>query len=594
MDTAADSPSSTYATPTAESEASTPEFNGAFFPSNTNRNKTFFPPSSIEGQIRQSQGNGTAMPPSIQREMEDGFGADFSQVNIHQNSQAQQMSSALQAKAFTVGSDIYFNQGQFDPGSAQGKTLLAHELTHTIQQGSSPAYQGGSPASNTTVSRKAEESSSSTLVIHRQTDGGVPDGGVPENDTKPDPNIHDAGVPGGVPMPEQPQPSETGENGTQPQQQGPPSPTNQAQAAPACTTQFSKASNFSTLITLVEAAETKLTAAGISSTQDQIHSIRGIFYGTTWSKDFADQHDTFRNTGFQEFTQPSKDPATTTPKDVTTILDCGLFKALWDSQDATDGTKTLDFGHLVIGLDARFDPMRNSEVIHKQPVLFMTKDVAMGGAGTELVTWLGDLGGGAGTLAAQRASTPGKTASDTFHNTSSDYGASNNLEGDVAAFVAAKGSGTGPVTEPDLSGGKKLSDILKDYLSPTSASYKDRAKTFLTLYGGIFDPTTKALTNGPDMVKLFAGKIQSFACNYLVSRVVGKKMTGTTAKAAATNVIPASEEIASMFVDALTTSMKTGGPIVAGSAPAAKPAAGKACGAQLTLVNMLDSVGIHP
>jgi hypothetical protein len=591
MDTAADSPSSTYATPTAKSEANAPEFDGAFFPSNTNQKKVFFSPSSIEGQIRQSQGNGTPMPPTLQREMEDGFGADFSQVNIHQNAQAQQMSSALHAKAFTVGSDIYFNQGQFDPGSNQGKTLLAHELTHTIQQGSSPAA---------TVSRKVEESSPSTLLIHRQEsdggvpDGGVTDGGVPENGTQPDPNIHDAGVPGGVPMPEQPQPSETGENGTQPQQQGLPSPTHQAQAAPACTTQYTKASNFSTLITLVEAAETKLTAAGISSTQDQIHSIRGIFYGTTWSKDFADQHDTFRNTGFQEFTQPSKDPATTTPKDVTTILDCGLFKALWDSQDATDGTKTLDFGHLVIGLDARFDPTRNNEVIHKQPVLMFTKDVAMGGAGTELVTWLGDLGGGAGTLAAQRASTPSKTAADTFHNTQSDYGASNNLEGDVAAFVAAKGSGTGPVTEPDLSGGKQLSDILKDYLGPSSASYKDRAKTFLTLYGGVFDPTSHALTNGPDLVKLFAGKIQAFACNYLVSRVVGKKLAGATAKAAATNVIPASEEIASMFVDALTTSMKTGGPIVAGSAPPAKPAAGAACGAQLSIVNTLDSVGIHP
>ena len=66
--------------------------------------------------------------------MEHGFGADFSNVRIHTDFEAAQMSSDIGAKAFTNGNDIYFNQNQYNPNSKEGKHLLAHELTHTIQQ----------------------------------------------------------------------------------------------------------------------------------------------------------------------------------------------------------------------------------------------------------------------------------------------------------------------------------------------------------------------------------------------------------------------------------------------------------------------------
>ncbi len=75
--------------------------------------------------------------------MESGFGADFSQVRVHTDDRAVSLSQDLSAQAFTHGSDIYFNQGKYDPGSSAGSHLLAHELTHTVQQGASPAQVGG-------------------------------------------------------------------------------------------------------------------------------------------------------------------------------------------------------------------------------------------------------------------------------------------------------------------------------------------------------------------------------------------------------------------------------------------------------------------
>ena len=70
-------------------------------------------------------------------QMQSGFGADFSQVRIHTDSNAVQLSKDLGAQAFTHGNDIYFNEGKYNPSSTSGQHLLAHELTHTIQQGGS-------------------------------------------------------------------------------------------------------------------------------------------------------------------------------------------------------------------------------------------------------------------------------------------------------------------------------------------------------------------------------------------------------------------------------------------------------------------------
>lgn len=92
---------------------------------------------NLSQSIESSAGRGDAMDSPMQTFMSERFGADFSQVKIHNNDQSAQMSRELGARAFTVGNDIYFNEGQYQPHSSGGKHLLAHELTHTIQQGSS-------------------------------------------------------------------------------------------------------------------------------------------------------------------------------------------------------------------------------------------------------------------------------------------------------------------------------------------------------------------------------------------------------------------------------------------------------------------------
>ncbi|WP_461304613.1 eCIS core domain-containing protein, partial [Aureisphaera sp.] len=90
--------------------------------------------SALTQQIGSSKGGGQSMDKGTQSFMESRFGADFSGVKIHTGPKAAAMSSELNAQAFTVENDIFFNEGMYSPNSTSGKHLLAHELTHTIQQ----------------------------------------------------------------------------------------------------------------------------------------------------------------------------------------------------------------------------------------------------------------------------------------------------------------------------------------------------------------------------------------------------------------------------------------------------------------------------
>lgn len=85
-------------------------------------------PGSGSGPV--SDGAGRAMPASVQARMENSFGADFSNVRIHEGPQAQ----ALGATAYTQNSDIHFAPGQYRPNSQSGQELLGHELAHVVQQ----------------------------------------------------------------------------------------------------------------------------------------------------------------------------------------------------------------------------------------------------------------------------------------------------------------------------------------------------------------------------------------------------------------------------------------------------------------------------
>lgn len=92
-------------------------------------------------QLSSHSGNGSPLPSDLQGKMEGQMGADLSGVRTHTDSQAAQLSQNLGAKAFTHGSDIYFNEGQYNPSSSEGQHLIAHETTHTVQQGAAPSVQ---------------------------------------------------------------------------------------------------------------------------------------------------------------------------------------------------------------------------------------------------------------------------------------------------------------------------------------------------------------------------------------------------------------------------------------------------------------------
>lgn len=84
--------------------------------------------------IHDSRGGGHRLDHATLTLMQQHLGADLSAVRIHTGAQASALSRNLQARAFTVGQDIFFNQGEYDTGSRRGQHLLAHELVHTVQQ----------------------------------------------------------------------------------------------------------------------------------------------------------------------------------------------------------------------------------------------------------------------------------------------------------------------------------------------------------------------------------------------------------------------------------------------------------------------------
>ncbi|MBR9998840.1 MAG: DUF4157 domain-containing protein [Cyclobacteriaceae bacterium] len=92
----------------------------------------------FQNQLHSAIPGGQSIPEPVGIQMSSRFGADFSQVKIHTDTGAQHLSKQLNAHAFTYGNHIFFNSGKFEPDSGSGRRLLAHELTHTIQQGAIP------------------------------------------------------------------------------------------------------------------------------------------------------------------------------------------------------------------------------------------------------------------------------------------------------------------------------------------------------------------------------------------------------------------------------------------------------------------------
>jgi hypothetical protein len=150
--------------------------------------------TNVRADMESSRTSGAALPADVRRFMEPRFGADFGRVRIHTGVQAARLSRQLNARAFTVGQHVYFGHGQFNPNSLEGKELIAHELTHTIQQGviiqrstessialaqpTSPGLQGATVSLTTNLVESRAESTAAALpcrerVSIREQTGGL-------------------------------------------------------------------------------------------------------------------------------------------------------------------------------------------------------------------------------------------------------------------------------------------------------------------------------------------------------------------------------------------------------------------------------------
>jgi hypothetical protein len=90
-------------------------------------------------------GGGSPLDRDTRGFMESRLGADFSNVRIHTDSKASESAKSVQAHAYTVGNDVVFQSGKYQPESDPGRRMLAHELTHVVQQRSGPVAGTAAP-----------------------------------------------------------------------------------------------------------------------------------------------------------------------------------------------------------------------------------------------------------------------------------------------------------------------------------------------------------------------------------------------------------------------------------------------------------------
>ncbi|WP_148716385.1 eCIS core domain-containing protein [Chitinolyticbacter meiyuanensis] len=113
-------------------------------------------------QVPLNPDGGAPMSGGLRGAMERAFGEDFSGVRLHHDGEADAMSRNLGARAFTVGSHVYFANGEYAPSSPEGQRLLAHELTHVVQQGGQP--HAAQPKCAECAAHEAEEEKAGPVV----------------------------------------------------------------------------------------------------------------------------------------------------------------------------------------------------------------------------------------------------------------------------------------------------------------------------------------------------------------------------------------------------------------------------------------------
>src|SRR6266550_9416233 len=120
-------------------------------------------------------GSGTPLDRDTRGFMESRLGADFSDVRVHTDATASESARSVQAHAYRVGSDVVFQSGKYAPESDSGKRMLAHELTHVVQQRSGPVdgtpAEGGIKVSHPSDGFEQAAESSASRVMSAQPAG---------------------------------------------------------------------------------------------------------------------------------------------------------------------------------------------------------------------------------------------------------------------------------------------------------------------------------------------------------------------------------------------------------------------------------------
>ncbi len=135
-------------------------------------------PSEVQEEtadaIRSKRGSGQALDAGIAEKAGSVMGQDFSDVNVHTDSQSDKINQQLGAKAFTTGNDIFFRSGAYNPGQSDGQKLIAHELTHVAQQGASPpSVQGKMTVNDPNDQFESEADKVADVVMNHPEDAGV-------------------------------------------------------------------------------------------------------------------------------------------------------------------------------------------------------------------------------------------------------------------------------------------------------------------------------------------------------------------------------------------------------------------------------------
>ena len=447
-------------------------------------------PSSVPSSLAPSEPVGVALPAELRAMFEPRLGDDLTGVRVHTTGSLADASCAAGAQAMTTGLDIAFTPGRYAPQTAAGRELLAHELVHVVQRHLASSVPGRAVSERGDPAEAEAEALAPQLVANgsRQTVREAPSALVQRQVTSPT-----SGHPGSA-----------GGTGA-----------------------FAPARTVSAYITLVREAESRLIAAGMSSIDDRIQVLSGIYYGTDWSLDYDVEKSQMRNTAFQLYTAragPGTDPRP--------VLGTSLFNALKRSQDvAVPGIPDVDIGHIIIGMNARSSWTPRNVSVPSQ-----------GATGLEITTWVGDLGGAAAQLARDRLRTPSAPATRYFPGASgTDYGADSNLEGDIASYLAGAPAAATSLQALTVPAGGTIADALAVYFGARRAP-TDRATRFLQMTGGTFSGA--CLANRASLESAYAAKFEAFGRWYAGTRY------GAGTVAATVSVLPgAAAAVAHEFVN---------------------------------------------